>query len=48
MFFITSDQEFGLSRSSTFQDAVIIIVGCHDGNPACGLRARVDLRPLPF
>lgn len=33
MFFITSDQELGLSRSSTFQDTVIIIVGCHDSNP---------------
>ena len=36
MLFITSDQELSLSRSNTLQDAVIIIVGCHNGNPLCG------------
>ena len=36
MLFITSDQQLSLSRSNTLQDAVIIIVGCHNGNPLCG------------
>jgi hypothetical protein len=36
MLFITSDQELSLSRSNTLQDAIIIIVGCHNGNPLCG------------
>jgi hypothetical protein len=37
MRFVSSDEEVGLSREGTFEDAVVIILGGDNGDPLCGL-----------
>jgi len=37
MLFVSSDEELRLSRKSTFENSVVIILSADDANPFCGL-----------
>jgi hypothetical protein len=37
MLSVSGDEEFGLSRKGAFKDAIVIIHGCDDRDPLCGL-----------
>jgi hypothetical protein len=37
MFSISGDEEFGLSCKGALEDTIVVVEGCHDLHPLCGL-----------